>query len=141
MMVRKPSLAPAFDVYVYFLPNKLHAVRSLLAGGGGLLWNPYQSCGEPFFANTAMGLLYPPHLLFLALEANTAVHVVLILNMVIGAAGMLLFCREIGLGWIASIGGSVAAFHSGPQAGLGSSEASTVSTAPYTTSSRSRVSG
>ena len=97
----------ALDVYIYYLPNKLHAVYSARDGGKGLLWNPYQSCGEPFFANPAMGLLYPPHLLFLFLEPNTAVHVVLILNMVIGGSGMLLLLRELGLGWPAALAGAL----------------------------------
>ena len=39
---------PALDVYIYFIPNKLHAVYAVWHGGKGLLWNPYQACGEPF---------------------------------------------------------------------------------------------
>ena len=105
--LHRPAATPALDVYVYFLPNKLHAVYSALRGGSGLLWNPYQSCGEPFFANTAMGLLYPPHLLFLVLDPNVALHVVLILNMVLGAAGMCLLARQVGLGWAAAIGAAL----------------------------------
>jgi hypothetical protein len=105
--LHRPAATPALDVYVYFLPNKLHAVYSAWRGGSGLLWNPYQSCGEPFFANTAMGLLYPPHLLFLVLDPNVALHLVLILNMVLGAAGMCLLARQVGLGWAAAIGGAL----------------------------------
>jgi hypothetical protein len=105
--LHRPAATPALDVYVYFLPNKLHAVYSALRGGGGLLWNPYQSCGEPFFANTAMGLLYPPHLLFLVLDPNVALHVVLILNMILGAVGMCLLARQVGLGWAAAIGAAL----------------------------------
>jgi Bacterial membrane protein YfhO len=105
--LHRPGM-PAFDVYVYFIPNKLHAAWSLWRGGKGLLWNPYQSCGEPFFANPTMGLLYPPHLAFAVLEANTAVHVVLIFNMVLGAIGMFLLTRELGLGWVAALGGALA---------------------------------
>jgi hypothetical protein len=50
---------PAFDVYGYFYPNILYALRGL-ATGGGLLWNPDQNCGQPFFAISSVGLLYPP---------------------------------------------------------------------------------
>ena len=119
---------PAFDTYIYYLPIKLHAVASVWEGGRGLLWNPYQSFGEPFFANPAMGLLYPPHLMFLLLEPNAAVHAVLILNMVIGATGMFFLGRELGVSWVAALGGALAfelgspmteltnwsAMHSGP---------------------------
>ena len=99
---------PAFDVYIYFIPNKLHAAYSVWHGGKGLLWNPYQACGEPFFANPATGVLYPPHLLFLVLDPNVAVHVVLVLNMVIGALGMLALARTMGLGATAGLAGALA---------------------------------
>jgi hypothetical protein len=101
--LHRRAVAPNFDVYVYFIPNKLHAAWSVRHGGKGLLWNPYQACGEPFFANPAMGLLYPPHLLFLALDANVAVHAVLVLNMVIGATGTYLLAAELGLGRMAAL--------------------------------------
>src|SRR5206468_5156933 len=105
--LHRPALFPAFDVYIYFIPNKLHAVYSLWHRGKGLLWNPYQACGEPFFANPAMGLLYPPHLIFLVLDPNLALHVVLILNMVVGALGMFLLGVELGFGPIATLGGMI----------------------------------
>jgi hypothetical protein len=96
-----------FDVYLYFIPNKLHAVQSVWHGGKGLLWNPYQACGEPFLANPAMGLFYPLHLLFLVLDPNVAVHAVLIINMALGATGMLLLGRELGFSWVAALGGAL----------------------------------
>src|SRR6185369_4851547 len=96
----RPAI-PAQDVYAYFLPNAVHAVRSFWNGGRGLLWNPYQTCGQPFLANTAVGLLYLPHLVFLLLEPNTAVHVVLIFSMVAGATGMYLLARDMGLSVVA----------------------------------------
>ena len=105
--LHRPATTLAFDVYVYFLPIKIHLARSLAEGGSGLLWNPFQSCGEPFFANPTTGLFYPPHLLFLILEPNTAVHAVLIVNMVIGAVGMLLLARVSGLGWAAAMAGAL----------------------------------
>lgn len=104
--VHRPAM-PAQDVYAYFLPNAVHAVRSFWDGGRGLLWNPYQSCGQPFLANTEVGLFYPPHLVFLLFDANTAVHVVLIFNMVAGATGMYLLARELGLSVVAAVGGAL----------------------------------
>lgn len=106
--LHRPDIIPATDVYSYFLPNMVHAARSVWHGGKGLLWNPFQSCGEPFFASGVTGLLYPPHLLFLALDANTAVHAVLIVNLMLGAAGMFLLVRELGLSRIAALGGALA---------------------------------
>jgi hypothetical protein len=106
VVFHRPSI-PALDVYAQFVPNILHAIQGFWDGGKGLLWNPFQACGRPFFANPIIGVLYPPHLLFLFLDVNTAVHIVLIFNMVVGAIGMFLLCREIGLGWLAAVAGAV----------------------------------
>lgn len=106
--LHRADIVAANDIYAYFVPNILHALHSLADGGKGLLWNPLQACGEPFFANTVNGLLYPFHLLFLVLDANTAVHVVLIINMALGAIGMLLLGRELGLGWLGAFAGALA---------------------------------
>jgi hypothetical protein len=100
--------APAYDTYAYFVPNLMHASRSLWNGGRGLLWNPFNAAGGPFFANGVVGLLYPLHALFFVLDANVAVHAVLLLSIVIGGLGALLLAREWGLGWPAAIGGALA---------------------------------
>jgi hypothetical protein len=105
--MHKPGLN-GFDVYGHFLPMKIYAVESLFAGGKGLLWIPFQSCGQPFFANPATSLLYPPHLLFLVLEANVAVHVVLGLNMMLGGLGAFLLLREMDVRWIGALAGALA---------------------------------
>ena len=105
--LHRPAV-PAQDVYAFFVPNMVHAVHAVLDGGRGLLWNPFQSCGEPFFANSVTGLLYPPHLLFLVLDPNNAVHAVLVFNMTLGATGMLLLARELGLSWPAALAGAFA---------------------------------
>jgi hypothetical protein len=126
--LHRPGGTPNYDVYIYLIPNKIYAAWSVWHGGKGLLWNPYQGCGAPFFANPAMGLLYPPNLLFLVLDPNVALHGVLIINMVLGAIGMLLLGRELGLHPVAALTGALAfelgdamatltgwsAMHSGP---------------------------
>jgi hypothetical protein len=98
---------PAQDTYAHFLPNMLHATRGVSDGGKGLLWNPFQSGGQPFIANGETALFYPPHWLFLILDLDSALRAVLIINMVLGAVGMFLFTREIGLGWMAALGGAL----------------------------------
>jgi hypothetical protein len=77
---------PAFDVYGYFYPNVLYALRSF-ATGRGLLWNPDQNCGQPFFAISSVGLLYPPNVLFLLLPPSVALRFLLFANLVIGGLG------------------------------------------------------
>jgi hypothetical protein len=98
----------AFDVYFYFYPNILHALRSLAAEGSGLLWNPFQNCGQPFFANIETGLVYPLHLLFLVLDPHRALRAVLFGNLVIGGVGSYGLGRELGASRVAALGGALA---------------------------------
>jgi hypothetical protein len=99
---------PAFDIYSYFLVNALHAVRSLHENVGELFWNPYQNCGQPFFANPLTGLLYPPHLLFLVLNPDTALRAVTVVNLCIAGVGAYALTRELGAGRAAALAGGLA---------------------------------
>lgn len=106
--LHKPG-RPAHDTYAYFLPNAVHFARSVWQGGKGLFWNPHQAAGGPFFANAVgAGVLNPQYLPFLLFEPNAALHVVLILDMVIGGIGMFLLARHFGLAWVAALGGALA---------------------------------
>lgn len=98
----------AFDVYFYFYPHILHALRSLAAGGSGLFWNPFQNCGQPFFANVETGLLHPLNFLFLVLAPQTALRGVLFGNLVIGGLGSYGLGRELGVSRAAALGGALA---------------------------------
>jgi hypothetical protein len=100
--------AVAFDVYNYFYPNMLHALRSLAGGGKGLLWNPFQNCGQPFFAITESGLLYPFNLVFLVAQPETALRALLFANLVIGGLGSYALGRELGLSRLASLAAALA---------------------------------
>ena len=88
---------PSWDTYGQFVPYAIHAVRAVADGGKGLLWNPFNGSGVPFFANGVSGLLYPPHLLFLVFETNVALHLVLMLDIAIAGLGMWLLARQWGL--------------------------------------------
>ena len=66
----------AFDTYGYFYPNMLYALRSLAAGGRGLLWNPFQNCGQPFLAVTETGLFYPLNLFFLVTDPQREISLI-----------------------------------------------------------------
>ena len=97
----------AFDVYGYFYPNILHALRSLAAGGRGLLWNPFQNCGQPFFAITETGLLYPFNALFLVASPQIALRALLFTNLVIGGLGAYCLLRELGSSAVGAVGGAL----------------------------------
>jgi hypothetical protein len=98
----------AFDIYGYFYPNMLYALRSLAAGGRGLLWNPFQNCGQPFLAVTETGLFYPLNLFFLVTDPETALRAVLFTNLLIGGLGAYGLQREVRVGPIGSLGGALA---------------------------------
>jgi hypothetical protein len=97
----------AFDIYFYFYPNVLHALRSLAAGGSGLFWNPFQNCGQPFLANIETGLIYPLNALFLLLPPHNALRGVLFGNLVIGGFGSYGLARELGVTRTAALGGAL----------------------------------
>lgn len=103
-----PGMPVAFDVYGYFYPNILYALRSLGDGGRGLLWNPFQNCGQPFLGITETGLFYPANVLFLFLQPQTALRAVLSTNLVIGGLGTYGLGRQIGVTPLAAIGAAVA---------------------------------
>ena len=98
---------PSYDVYGYIYPTFLYAWRSLHERGG-LLWNPYQDCGQPFFANSQSALLYPPNLLFGILDREPAFITTLVLHLCIGGAGMYLLGREHRLRVPAALCGALA---------------------------------
>jgi hypothetical protein len=97
----------AWDFYGYFYPNAVHAWRSIQRGQG-LLWNPYQACGQPFLAVSQTGVLYPFHIAYWFLPREPAHLLTIALHLVITAAGTFLLCRSMGLGRIASLTGALA---------------------------------
>ena len=103
-----PGGSPAHDVYAYFYPNMLYGLRSLAVGGAGLLWNPFQNCGQPFFAITGVGAAYPPNLFFLVLPHEVALRALLFTNLLIGGIGTYALGRELQLTGFGAVGAALA---------------------------------
>jgi hypothetical protein len=101
-------LPGGFDVYMHYYPNMEYAARQLLDGGRGLLWNPYQSCGEPFFGISSTGLLYPPYWLFLLLDPQHAHWAVTLINLTIAGVGAFALGRTLGVSRGAALCGAIA---------------------------------
>jgi hypothetical protein len=99
-----PPGVMANDVINYFYPNMLYALHSLADGGRGLLWNPYQDCGQPFLAITETGLWYPFNVVFLVLPPQLALRALLVLNLVAGGLGAYALGLEIGLASLGALG-------------------------------------
>ena len=119
----------AVDPHAYFYPKMLYALASLREGGRGLLWNPFQNCGQPFFGISQTGLLYPPYLLFLILDPDLALRAVLFLQLAIGGIGAYLLGRELGVRPTAALAGALA-FEMG-NAMVGLTISSPTHSAPY----------
>jgi hypothetical protein len=103
-LVKGPS---SFDIYAYAYPMFLRAADAVQRGGAGLLWNPYQSCGEPYLGIGTSGLLYPPSWLFLLLPPDAALYGLLFCNLAIGALGAYALARALGLSRAAAVCGGL----------------------------------
>jgi hypothetical protein len=104
-LVKGPT---SFDIYAYAYPMFIHAADAVRQGGAGLLWNPYQSCGEPYLGIGTSGLLYPPSWLFLLLPPDAALYGLLFCNLAIGALGGYALARALRLGRAAAVCGGLA---------------------------------
>ncbi len=99
---------PSNDFYGMFYPTFLHARESIAAGGAGLLWNPYQACGEPFLADMQVGLFYPVNLVFFLLPREAAAQVSILLNLVVAGVGAWGLARALGVGRAAALSAAIA---------------------------------
>lgn len=90
------------DMYAQTIPFLTFAKQSILSGQLPL-WNPYQACGRPFFASIEIGLLYPINWIIFLFDIRTALLIIQIVNIAIGAAGMVVFLRYLELKWPAIV--------------------------------------
>jgi hypothetical protein len=82
------------DLGPYFIPPRFFWVESIKQGDFPL-WNPYQFCGHPFFANPQQGVLYPFNTLFFMLPFDVAFNAIIILHFFLGGLFTFLFLRDI----------------------------------------------
>lgn len=82
------------DLGPYFIPPRFFWVESLKQGDFPL-WNPYQFCGHPFFANPQHAVLYPFNGLFFLLPFDVAFNAVIILHFFLGGLFTYLFLRDL----------------------------------------------
>lgn len=97
----------AYDFYGQFYPWIIHA-RRLLAAGHGVLWNPYQECGQPLFANLVSAFLNPTNLPFWLLPREPAALLCIIANLSLAGVGTFGLARTIGLGTPAGLAAAFA---------------------------------
>lgn len=91
-----PTFFEGTDWVRLHLPNKVHAAE-VLRGGRLPLWNPYVGLGRPFLADTETAVLYPPNLLYLAVDPSTALLLLTLAHYILGLLGMLALGRALGM--------------------------------------------
>ncbi len=82
------------DLGAYFIPPRFFWVESIKKGDFPL-WNPYQFCGQPFFANPQHGILYPFHILFFILPFDIAFNGIIVLHFFLAGLFLFLLLKEL----------------------------------------------
>ena len=101
------SAISTLDYYGYYYPNWLYAVQAI-ERGWGLFWNPFQNCGQPFYAIPTTGLFYPLHGVFVLFGPDRGQFVEIFLHLAIGGLGMYWLARELGVGVAGALSGGLA---------------------------------
>lgn len=107
------------DLAPYFIPPRFFWVESI-KNWDFPLWNPYQFCGHPFFANPQNAILYPINILFFFLPFDIAFNVIIILHFFLAGLFTYLLARDLKIepagslisGLILMLGGYLLSVHS-----------------------------
>lgn len=93
------------DLYKYYY-QMYHYAAEQIGQGQFPLWNPWQSCGQPFMATHQCGLFYPPNIVYLLMPTHMALGTAFLLHLVL--AGMFTYLCARGFG-ISAYGSLLAA--------------------------------
>ena len=107
------------DLGPYFIPPRVFWVESIKQGDFPL-WNPYQFCGHPFFANPQYAICYPLNSLFLLLPFDSAFNSIIIIHFFLGGVFTYLLLRDLAVdpggsliaGILFMLGGYLLSIHS-----------------------------
>jgi hypothetical protein len=109
---------PHLQDVTYQVQPWLLFLRDELRGGRLPLWNPFVYAGAPYWSNGSSAPLFPLHLLFVVLPEQAGWLLLPWLRVVIGALGLWLLARELGLSRAAAAFAAVAFPLSGMQVGF-----------------------
>jgi uncharacterized membrane protein len=82
------------DLGPYFIPPRFFWVESIQHGDVPL-WNPYQFCGHPFFANPQYAILYPLNSLFFILPFDIAFNSIIMIHFFLGGLFTYFLLRDL----------------------------------------------
>lgn len=104
-LTHSPGILQGLDYVRYYSLNAAWMRRSF-ADGTLPWWNPHLGLGRPFLADIQTGVLYPLHLLHLALGVPAATVVLIWLHLTLAAIGMTRLAAALGCsmvaGWLAA---------------------------------------
>lgn len=84
------------DISQYYRPVKILAMESVQQGIFPF-WNPYISCGQPFFATVQHGLLYPFSLAMYFFPFEWGFKYLIVVQILLTGLGIYLLLRSLGL--------------------------------------------
>lgn len=84
------------DLYAQIYPMAYRAAEWIRAGQVPL-WNPFQSCGLPFFATVMYGVFYPLNFSFLVLPTHIAIEATAVLHLFLAGTFTYGYGRQIGM--------------------------------------------
>lgn len=90
------------DLAPYFIPPRFFFVSSI-KNGDFPLWNPYQYCGHPFFANPQNAVLYPLNIIFFIFPFDIAFNWIIILHFFLAGFFFYLLLRDLKTSHFASL--------------------------------------
>jgi hypothetical protein len=82
------------DLSPYSIPPQFFWVESIKRGDFPL-WNPYQFCGQPFFANPQYAILYPLNVLSFILPFDIAFNSIILLHFFLGGLFTYILLRDL----------------------------------------------
>lgn len=94
------------DIYAYFFPQKQYLSEALRAGEIPL-WNNRTGHGYPIVGESQTGLFYPFHLIYAALDLNTAYNFVQLTHYAVALLSCWLYLRRWGISTVAAWMGAV----------------------------------
>lgn len=95
------------DLLISHLPNAIYLQRAILSFKEIPLWSDLIMGGYPFFADPLSGLWYPPEWLLLIYPHAPGFNILILLHVLWGGAGMLLFLRSQQFNEFASLSGAL----------------------------------
>jgi hypothetical protein len=90
------------DLYKYYY-EMYHYAAEQLSGGHFPLWNPWQSCGQPFMATHQCGLFYPPNIVYLLMPTHVALGAAFLIHLILSGMFTYLCARRFGISQYGSL--------------------------------------